>query len=101
MRPKAIEKPEQPEYIRAKEVARRLKVSLPTVWNWSRQGILHPIKLGTKITVYLAADVDRLYRPREDTAAKPAAMPPAQDLAATIRILACVEAICRDLGIKP
>ena len=43
--------------LRAKQVAQALAVSIPTVWRWTREGKLRGRKLGQRVTVWLASDV--------------------------------------------
>lgn len=49
---------ETPELTR-KETAKRLGVSLATLWKWAKEGYLVPAKIGTKV-MYRASDVDAL-----------------------------------------
>lgn len=46
-----------------KEVADLLRVSYPTIDSWNKNGILKPIKLGTRVR-YLKADIDLLLTPK-------------------------------------
>lgn len=40
---------DQPEYLTRKEVARFLKISLPTLHEWSKQGLLQSYRIGNRI----------------------------------------------------
>ena len=44
-----VETPKRTVFLTRNEVGERLKISLPTVWAWSKQGILKPHRLGNKI----------------------------------------------------
>lgn len=39
----------QSEYLSRKEVAKLLKITLPTLHDWSKSGILKPYKIGTRV----------------------------------------------------
>lgn len=43
-------------------------VSESTVWQWSREGKLKPIKLSTKVTVWAKSDLDAFIQSRVKTA---------------------------------
>jgi len=45
---------------RAKEAAEYLGLALSTIWLYSRQGRLNPIKLSPRITVFKKEDLDNL-----------------------------------------
>ncbi|HAT62158.1 MAG TPA: hypothetical protein DCS83_06370 [Prevotella sp.] len=38
-----------PEYLSAKDVEKTLSVSHGTVWNWTKRGILHPVKIEGRV----------------------------------------------------
>lgn len=46
------------ENYRAKEAAIYLGISLSTVWLFSKQKKLHPIKLSPRVTIFKKADLD-------------------------------------------
>jgi predicted DNA-binding transcriptional regulator AlpA len=48
----------EPELIRARDVARRLDISLRTVWNWTARGILPPpLRMG-HVTRWRRSEID-------------------------------------------
>ncbi|WP_050899193.1 helix-turn-helix domain-containing protein [Marinitoga piezophila] len=47
------------EFLTKKEVAKLLKVSEVTIYRWSKQGILKPIKIGKKV-LFKRADIEKL-----------------------------------------
>ena len=49
---------EKPTMSRA-EVSRALGVTMTTLWRWSKEGYLTPVKIGTKV-LYRASDIDRM-----------------------------------------
>jgi predicted DNA-binding transcriptional regulator AlpA len=48
----------QIETMRAKEVAEYLGIGLSTVWLYAKQGLLKPINLSPRVTVFRRADID-------------------------------------------
>jgi len=48
-------------YYRAKEVAVYLGVSITTVWNYAKEGRLHPKKLSNHATVFDIKEVETLF----------------------------------------
>jgi len=48
----------QQENMRAKEVAIYLQIGLSTVWLYSARGLLKPIKLSPRVTVFKKSDID-------------------------------------------
>ena len=48
----------QPEYLTRKEVAKILKVSLVTLSDWNKKGVLKPYRLGNLIR-YKRAEIDQ------------------------------------------
>lgn len=48
----------QPEYLTRKEVAKILKVSLVTLTDWNKKGVLKPYRLGNLIR-YKSAELDQ------------------------------------------
>ena len=49
---------EQPTLTR-KDAAKKLGVTLATLWHWQKSGYLTPVKIGTKV-MYRPSDVDEL-----------------------------------------
>jgi prophage regulatory protein len=55
--------------LRVQRVAERLGVSTPTVWRWSRAGILPaPIHVGPRVTGWSAEAIDRFVAKRAEAA---------------------------------
>lgn len=52
--------PEQSDLLTIKEASKILKVSEPTVWRLLKEGKLRRVKLGTKTTRIIKADIDKL-----------------------------------------
>ena len=46
-----------PKFMRAKELAKHLGIGLSTVWFYSKQGKIKPIKLSERVTVFNVACV--------------------------------------------
>jgi len=46
---------------RAKQVSEVTGVSLATVWNYSKKGLLTPIHVTSKVTVFSAEEVHKLF----------------------------------------
>lgn len=55
---------EQPTLTR-KEAAKKLGVTLTTLWHWQKSGYLTPVKIGTKV-MYRPTDVDELLLKNKD-----------------------------------
>lgn len=51
-------------YIRAKQVAELLSIGVSTVWLWSKNGLLKPIKLTDKVTVWSTLDIQKFIEDR-------------------------------------
>lgn len=49
------------KYYRAKEVAKLLGIGLSTVWLYSKQGRIKPIKLSSRVTVFSIEDINNLF----------------------------------------
>ena len=47
-------------YLRAKEAAKYLGVGLSTVWYYSKQGKIKPIKMSERVTVFKREEFDAL-----------------------------------------
>lgn len=48
----------EPAFLRRKQVARLLNVTVPTLWRWTQKGIFpKPIKLGPNVSGWAASDV--------------------------------------------
>lgn len=57
------------QFYRIAEVAAYLGgLSQSTVWQWSREGKLKPIKLSAKVTVWAKSDLDAFIQNRVQTA---------------------------------
>ncbi|MFX4211996.1 helix-turn-helix transcriptional regulator [Aliarcobacter butzleri] len=49
------------KYIRAKDVAKKLDISIGTVWLYTKKNILpKPIKLSQRVTVWDEEEIDKL-----------------------------------------
>jgi len=48
------------KYIRAKGVAERIGISVSTVWEYAKKGLLTPIKLSSRVTVFKIEEIDAL-----------------------------------------
>ena len=51
--------------LRLREVAKYLNIGNSTVWYYSKIGLLHPIKLSSRVTVWKQSDLDALIASRE------------------------------------
>ena len=58
------------ENMRAKEVAEYLGIGLSTVWLYAKQGLLKPINLSPRVTVFRKSDIDAFIASRIDEVAK-------------------------------
>ena len=56
------------ENMRAKEVAEYIGIGLSTVWLYSKQGLLKPINLSPRVTVFKKSDIDAFIASRIDVA---------------------------------
>ena len=57
------------ENMRAKEVAEYLGIALSTVWLYAKQGLLKPINLSPRVTVFRKSDIDGFIASRIDEVA--------------------------------
>jgi hypothetical protein len=57
--------PKEPDDLLTRnETAELLKISLTCLWDWSRKGVLHPLKIGNR-TYYSRKEIlDRLHKPK-------------------------------------
>ena len=53
------------EMMRAKEVAKYIGIGLSTVWLYSKRGLLKPIRISPRVTVFRKADIDAFIASRE------------------------------------
>jgi hypothetical protein len=51
-------KTDEPQYITRNELATQLRVTLVTLWNWQKKGLLTPHKIGNRI-LYDEAEVNQ------------------------------------------
>lgn len=51
-------KPQTSQNLRAKEAHKYLGVCPATLWNYAKQGKLHPIKLSPRVTIFTKEDLD-------------------------------------------
>jgi len=58
------------EMKRVKEVAEYLGIGVSTVWYYAKQGLLKPIKLSPRVTVFKKSDIDAFIASRIDEVAK-------------------------------
>ena len=56
----------QIETMRAKEVADYIGIGLSTVWLYAKQGLLKPINLSPRVTVFKKSDIDAFIASRID-----------------------------------
>jgi hypothetical protein len=49
---------EEPKYLTRSELANQLRVTLVTLWNWQKKGLLTPRKIGNRI-LYDEAEVNQ------------------------------------------
>lgn len=47
---------------RAKELAEYLGVGLSTIWYWSKQGRITPLKLSSRVTVFSINEVNKVFK---------------------------------------
>lgn len=47
------------KFMRAKELAKHLSIGLSSVWLYSKQGKITPLKLSERVTVFNVADVEK------------------------------------------
>ena len=64
-----LEKRIQIETMRAKEVAEYIGIGLSTVWLYAKQGLLKPINLSPRVTVFKKSDIDAFIASRIDESA--------------------------------
>ena len=55
--------------MRAKEVAEYIGIGLSTVWLYAKQGLLKPINLSPRVTVFKKSDIDAFIASRIDEVA--------------------------------
>lgn len=48
----------QDKYLRVGGVASKMNVSTSTVWHYSRMGLIKPIKLSERVTVWRESDIN-------------------------------------------
>ena len=53
------------ENMRAKEVAEYIGIGLSTVWLYAKQGLLKPINLSPRVTVFKKSNIDAFIASRE------------------------------------
>lgn len=53
------EETEQDELLTSAEVCKEFRTSRPTLWRWTKSGLLHPAKIGTK-NVYRRSEIQKL-----------------------------------------
>lgn len=53
------EETEQDELLTSAEVCKEFRTSRPTLWRWTKSGLLHPAKIGTK-NVYRRGEIQKL-----------------------------------------
>ena len=58
------------ENMRAKEVAEYIGIGLSTVWLYAKQGLLKPINLSPRVTVFRKSEIDAFIASRIDEVAK-------------------------------
>jgi len=51
--------------LRLREVAKYLKIGNSTVWYYCKKGLLRPIKLSSRVTVWKQSDLDAFIASRE------------------------------------
>lgn len=60
-----MEKPSmKKQMLRVADVAAKLNVSRGTVWNYSKAGLIKPIKLSSMVTVWSEEDIERFIASR-------------------------------------
>ncbi len=64
--PTCISKQETPDYITRVEVSRMLRISLVTVHDWTRKGLLQAYKLGNRV-YYKRAEVEQAMIKKRNT----------------------------------
>lgn len=56
------EKPKNlPRRLRAKEIASQNSVTITTVWNYAKDGLLTPIKISPRVTLFDTDEVEALF----------------------------------------
>ncbi|SFV71595.1 hypothetical protein MNB_SV-13-1489 [hydrothermal vent metagenome] len=60
----------QDKLFRVKEVAEYLAIGKSTAWYLSKKGLLHPIKLSERVTVWKQSDLDAFIASRIDEVEK-------------------------------
>ena len=46
--------------LRSKDAAALLGISQSTLWRWSKNGLLHPIRIGQRVTVWKRSELEEL-----------------------------------------
>ena len=59
------EKRIQVENMKAKEVAEYIGIGLSTTWLYAKRGLLKPIKLSPRVTVFRKSDIDAFISSKE------------------------------------
>lgn len=59
---KALEANREKPTITREEAAKILNVTVQTLWRWAKEGILNPVKIGTKV-LYRATDIEKMLTP--------------------------------------
>lgn len=52
---------EKPKRLRAKEIAIQNSITITTVWNYSKKGLLTPIRVSPSVTLFDAEEVENLF----------------------------------------
>lgn len=60
---KALEANREKPTITREEAAKILNVTVQTLWRWAKEGILTPVKIGTKV-LYRATDIEKMLTPK-------------------------------------
>ncbi|MFA6145162.1 MAG: helix-turn-helix domain-containing protein [Sulfurimonas sp.] len=55
------------QYLREKEASKYLCVAVSTIWQYSKQGKITPIRLSPRVTVWAKADLDAFVASRSTT----------------------------------
>jgi len=56
-----LEKLQEKKYYRANELKDLLSCGLSTIWLWSKQGKITPIKLSERVTVFSIDEVNKVF----------------------------------------
>lgn len=52
---------EQPKRLRAKEISQQNSVTITTVWNYAKKGLLTPIRVSDRVTLFDTKEVEALF----------------------------------------